>query len=432
VPKNDAAVISVPKKDADTTGDLRTRLFKLPAGFAVPQVGSPASQPSIAEKLWLEKEGVVFGAGAMALFDAKKGQLLVRNTVPELNKAEAIVAKLFAAQGTGSAASVPAVSKDNTADANTAAGDLFYLTAFQLCEDGEALERKNNKEGAIQKYLEARKTMLDVVRQHPKWQPDVVAYRLDVVEQNLFRLGHTVTRSAATGAGGQVRPKLPNQAPAPVSAALTRARKIILPRVQFAGATVKEAAYFLQIKSREFDKEEKDISKKGVRVDLRRGADTSTAMITLDLKDIPLSEAVRTVAELAGMTFHAGPASLVIEGDRDSAPTEAIQAARNKLEESLYLHIAEGKLRLMTYRKADGRTRSVWSECTESELGAQISRQAKENPTLKCLRVLSPDALSAERMNELRKLAEAAGFKETFFATERAKEKPASATSPQN
>lgn len=88
--------------------------------------------------------------------------------------------------------------------------------------------------------------------------------------------------------------------------------KIIFPNVMFAGASVDEAIEFLRIKSRDYDTFERDPTKRGVNLILRAGSAPSTAQITLDLKDVPMVEALRYITELAGMKFKVEPYAVVV------------------------------------------------------------------------------------------------------------------------
>ena len=89
-------------------------------------------------------------------------------------------------------------------------------------------------------------------------------------------------------------------------------QKIIFPTVAFSGASVDEAIEFLRIKSRDFDRVEQDPTKRGVNLILRTGAAPSTAQISLDLKDVPMSEALRYITELAGMKYKVEPYAVVV------------------------------------------------------------------------------------------------------------------------
>jgi tetratricopeptide (TPR) repeat protein len=80
-------------------------------------------------------------------------------------------------------------------------------------------------------------------------------------------------------------------------------RMIIFPAIQFRGATVEEAIEFLRVKSRELDTFTDASGTKGVNILLRTGNAPSNASISLDLKEVPMSEALRYVTELAQMKY---------------------------------------------------------------------------------------------------------------------------------
>ena len=79
--------------------------------------------------------------------------------------------------------------------------------------------------------------------------------------------------------------------------------KIIFPTVQFQGATIDEAIEYLRVKSRDLDTFTDNTGVKGVNIILRNGDAPSNASISLDLKDVPMSEALRYVTELAQMKY---------------------------------------------------------------------------------------------------------------------------------
>ncbi|WP_265596249.1 hypothetical protein [Verrucomicrobium sp. BvORR106] len=88
--------------------------------------------------------------------------------------------------------------------------------------------------------------------------------------------------------------------------------RIIIPRVQFQGASIEEALEFLRIKSRDFDTVERDPSRKGINLIAKHGSTPSTAQISLDLKDVPMTEVLRYVTELAGMKYKIEPFAVVV------------------------------------------------------------------------------------------------------------------------
>ncbi|MFO1482278.1 MAG: Amuc_1098 family type IV pilus outer membrane protein [Verrucomicrobiaceae bacterium] len=79
--------------------------------------------------------------------------------------------------------------------------------------------------------------------------------------------------------------------------------RIIFPTVQFQGATIEEAIEYLRVKSRDLDNSPDSSGVKGVNIILRQGDAPSNASISLDLKDVPMSEALRYVTELAQMKY---------------------------------------------------------------------------------------------------------------------------------
>jgi hypothetical protein len=96
-------------------------------------------------------------------------------------------------------------------------------------------------------------------------------------------------------------------------------QKLILPSVQFSNTPVEQAIEILRNKSREFDTLEKDPSKHGVNIVLQKLDVPTTARITLDLKDVPLSEALRYVTELAGMKYRVEGNAVVVTPVTDVA-----------------------------------------------------------------------------------------------------------------
>ena len=89
-------------------------------------------------------------------------------------------------------------------------------------------------------------------------------------------------------------------------------KTIIIPQLQLSGATIEEAIEFLRIKSRELDDAESDPSKKGVNIIVKPGDAPIAASISLDLKDVPLEEALRYVVELAGMKIKVEPFAVMV------------------------------------------------------------------------------------------------------------------------
>ena len=99
-------------------------------------------------------------------------------------------------------------------------------------------------------------------------------------------------------------------------------RNIIFPLIQFSQATIDEAIEFLRIKGRELDSTELDPTKKGVEILVEADSSTQRSLLTLDLRDVPMFEAIRYVAELSGMKAKMGPDAVLIvpAWDKGSLP----------------------------------------------------------------------------------------------------------------
>ncbi|MEQ1933183.1 MAG: Amuc_1098 family type IV pilus outer membrane protein, partial [Fimbriimonadaceae bacterium] len=88
--------------------------------------------------------------------------------------------------------------------------------------------------------------------------------------------------------------------------------RIIFPQVSFTGATVEEAIEFLRVKSKDLDTLEKNMERKGVNIIMKTGDTPISAQITLDLRDVPMAEALRYITELAGMKFKIEPYAVLV------------------------------------------------------------------------------------------------------------------------
>jgi|GEM_PF-699146 len=111
------------------------------------------------------------------------------------------------------------------------------------------------------------------------------------------------------------------------------ASKIIIPSVEFRDATLTECIDFIRTKARDFDPD-----KKGVNILVKPGGDAS-ARITLSLKDVPLSEALRYCAELANhkltsdaQSFFITPVSAEAPATKDQASSPAAQPSPSAAE----------------------------------------------------------------------------------------------------
>lgn len=92
----------------------------------------------------------------------------------------------------------------------------------------------------------------------------------------------------------------------------TRLDTIILPSVTFHEASLTEAVEFLRAKSRDLDTATQDPKLKGVNIIIKEEVLASNPKITLDLKNVPLGEAVKYVAELSGLKASVQPYAVTL------------------------------------------------------------------------------------------------------------------------
>lgn len=131
---------------------------------------------------------------------------------------------------------------------------------------------------------------------------------------------------------------------------LAKLNRIIVPRIDFKDATVRQAITFLQQKSRDLDSGETDAERRGVNIVLKlpttpaapvptaiEGADPAAAAavpagdsrINLSLTNVPLYEALRYVATLAGLKVKVEPFAVSIVPL--SEPTETLEQREFKV-----------------------------------------------------------------------------------------------------
>ncbi len=114
------------------------------------------------------------------------------------------------------------------------------------------------------------------------------------------------------------------------SAMTAKLQSIVLPQVQFSEATLEEAIEFFRVKSRALDTSEPEVSKRGVNIVLK---DSFAGKITLDLKEVPLMEALKYTASLAGLELQIGDNAVILHKRSDSTTTKPERAAQGKAVE---------------------------------------------------------------------------------------------------
>lgn len=93
--------------------------------------------------------------------------------------------------------------------------------------------------------------------------------------------------------------------------------RIVFPRIQFQNASLAEGVEYLRVKSRDLDETEIDRAKRGVNVVLDSDLADYNASLSLDLRNVPMIEALRYIAELAGVEYEAGTNEVRVRKRRD-------------------------------------------------------------------------------------------------------------------
>jgi beta-lactamase regulating signal transducer with metallopeptidase domain len=136
----------------------------------------------------------------------------------------------------------------------------------------------------------------------------VVAEGSQLVVKNTQAQQQVVEAVVSKLVAGDAGAPVPAAPAAPPSPLVAKAESIIIPTVQFRSATLPEALEFLRAKAREFDPD-----KKGVSILIRESDVPQNVEISLDLKTIPLTEALRYTAELAGMDLVAESYAFILK-----------------------------------------------------------------------------------------------------------------------
>ena len=105
-----------------------------------------------------------------------------------------------------------------SAQSNNSAGDLF-LRGYNLKTEAEKLEQSGDTSGALAKFQQAQQAIAAIAQNFPDWQPEVVNYRLRLIEQSIAKLsGASAAPSPATTGGATIpAPAAGDATPAPMA-----------------------------------------------------------------------------------------------------------------------------------------------------------------------------------------------------------------------
>jgi hypothetical protein len=197
-------------------------------------------------------------------------------------------------------AAVPA-PKAKTKGGNPSRGGKVedsFIEVVQAMDQSEQREKAGDLSGALAAMLRVVQMLDAVTARDPEWEPKLVAYRQERAREAIQRLALKTAVPEGKAPAGPATGE---------SAALKKAGEIILPKVDFREATVAEMVNFMRAKAAELDPE-----KSGVNIILQPGTGAE-ARITISLANIPLIEALRDTAHLAGLKLRVEANALVIE-----------------------------------------------------------------------------------------------------------------------
>jgi beta-lactamase regulating signal transducer with metallopeptidase domain len=172
-----------------------------------------------------------------------------------------------------------------TADASLKGVNIIFKTTASAPAARISLDLKMMPLGEVLKYVARLANLQLVVETHAA----VLMSRAEFEAQQKRDMGRAAAEPAA-----------------PASSTEAFARKHILPQVQFREATLTEAIEFLRVKSRNLDP-----AGQGLNLVVNPGGDPQLK-ITLDLKNVPVFEALRYIAELSGHTLSADDHSIIL------------------------------------------------------------------------------------------------------------------------
>lgn len=88
--------------------------------------------------------------------------------------------------------------------------------------------------------------------------------------------------------------------------------EIVIPRINFTDATVREAIEFLRQRSEALDTEAMETGERGVNIVLKLDQAAASQTVTLDLANLPLREALTYITNLANLKFKIEPYAVLI------------------------------------------------------------------------------------------------------------------------
>ena len=298
-----AIVLAFPGHDG---ADLLTREYRV----------KPEAAAKIGDaKTWLARQGVSFPTGASASISPGKDRLTVRAAGPELNKLDALLVTLVDDQPRPE----PAAVKDAKAiifptvqfrEASVQeAVEFFRIKARDLDPAKQGVNIVLKSDAALNK-AQLTLDLKDVpLMEALRYVAALAGLSLTAGDSAIvLEAPQTTPQSSKPQPVDAAKPSAKGSGAASETAASKAAQAIIIPSLQFREASVEEAVEFLRLKARDLDP-----AKQGVNIVLKPGSSTKAAKLTLDLRNIPLMEALKYVASLADLEIKVGESAISLE-----------------------------------------------------------------------------------------------------------------------
>ena len=298
------------------------REWKVPPGLF--QAGNVGDSGKSAVQDSLEKKGVTFGAGATAVFNQERSSIVVRNTQAQLDRIERFIVDSVQSVDTPAA---PVNSAAPAGEAKPGETLVFPTIEFRDATVRECVDFLVAKS----KGIDPKGTGVNILIKDADKIGDVritiSLKEIPLAEVLRYVAGLANCELVREKFAFVIRPMEAGKVPAPLvdvevgtknapvfaadalaklkGAALKKAGTIIFPKLDLRDATLSETVDFLREKSKALDPD-----KQGVNLILRPGG--TPRKITVNLTNIPLSEALHYAVDLAGFEFVADDHAITI------------------------------------------------------------------------------------------------------------------------
>ncbi len=320
-----AGIVIYKSSDLDTPKDYNSSLFKTmrdAGAWMTFEIG--AVRPLLVEKGFVV-EIVDFG-------EAGKGNILTRNITTQTDADEIT---LFGEQLQKRASSISKLKPIADRVRQIIENEISLFRSGNIKKEGRWINKaewERQKEELLQsaivvagksfsnaRFISVKNDVLTL--SHDGGIAKIPLSSLSGVEKTslskVFKKDISTFASAIAPQASKIQPEPSSTVNAPManpSAYLTQKMDAtFFPTVSFENATFEEAIEYLRLKSKDLDPDEVDPSKKGVNIVINQGDVPAGTLISLDLKNVPMSEALRYICNLAKMKYTVEPFAVTIE-----------------------------------------------------------------------------------------------------------------------